>query len=404
MIASRPFAGMSLATFPKDSNGAALLVMLFLVLVAFSTIIVSQLSRANLEVQRQNKTLEVLAQAKQALIAWSVLNGDTGTNPLRRPGALPCPADPGNPGIQKATCAAGTGTAIGRLPWKTLGIDELRDAYGEPLWYSVSNVFRPAPPNYGAINSDRAGTLLLYAPDGETLLTPEGDEFAAAIFSPGPPLMNQDRNAAPNAAASYLDTGNGRNNANANGPFIAGPARNATGEVVVNDLVTGIRAAELIRAVENRVLEEAKIALASYVVLNGAYPHPAKQDDPDCASAITDVRNPPSCVQDSATCSGRLPDIPSPSTWFQPNGWGRSIAYAVHDEGIGCTAPLSVDGKAKQYVLIAPGTPRPGQVRTTASPNLANYLDDASNFDAWDPEFQFITPSATSNDQIRNSP
>lgn len=381
-----------------------MLVMLFLVLVTFSTIIVSQLSRVNLETQRQKKTFDALAQAKQALIAWSVLNGDTGTNTRRRPGALPCPADPLNPGIQKSSCVAASGSAIGRLPWKTLGIDELRDAHGEPLWYSVSNSFRPAPPNNPAINSDSEGTLLLYAPDGSTLLTPTGEELAAIVFSPGPPLGNQDRNADPNASGNFLDAGNGRNNANASGPFISGPAQDISGSTVVNDLVAGVRASELIHAVEKRILEEAKIALANYLVANGTYPNPANPNDPGCTSPITNVQNPPTCAQDSTMCSGRFPDILSTSTWFRPNGWGRVLTYAVHDAGVGCSAALTVDGQSRQYVIIAPGSPRNGQNRSIASPTLANYLDDAANSDAWNPDLQFSSPSTTSNDQIRSFP
>jgi len=406
MTAARPLCKALLRSLPKTSKGAALLVMLFLILATFGTIIVSQLSKANLEMQMQKKTQETLAQAKQALIAWSVLNGDVGTNTLHRPGALPCPADPATPGLQKSSCASATGSAIGRLPWKTLGIDELRDAYGEDLWYSVSDSFRPAPPNLPAINSDSQGTMLLYASNGSTLLTPVGDELAAIVFSAGPPIAAQNRNAGPDSVANYLDAGNGWNNATAGGPFISGPAKDSSGNTVVNDLTIGLSARELINAVEKRVLEEAKIALANFFAANGKYPNPANPNDPGCTSPISSVKNPPTCASDNAVCFGRFPDVlpPSlqPSTWFRPNGWGRVITYALNDSGAGCTNTLKVDGMSKSYVLVAPGTALAGQTRPSA--NLADYLEDSANKDAWSADPNFSTPSAISNDQLRSYP
>ena len=395
-------------------KGAALLVMLLVVITAFGAVMISSLSAANVDAQRQKKTLDTLAQGKQALIAWSVLNGDIGTNTHHRPGALPCPEDPATPGQQKSTCVAATGSAIGRLPWKTLGIDELRDANGERLWYVVSNNFRPAPPNYLAINSDSKGTLLLYAADGSALLTPGGEELAAVVFSAGPPLALQDRGAGPNIAANYLDSGNGRNNALATGPFIAGPAKNAAGNVIVNDLVTGISARELIAAVEKRVLKEAQDALASYALANGGkFPNPAKFNGTNCAASISDIRTPTTCAKDNTVCFGRFPeDIPVSSTWFSPNGWGRVITYAVNRNAVQdssaaeCSAALNVGGLSKSYVLFAPGSALGALTRPSNS--LANYLEDASNNDAWTSlssgQASFSATSSAGNDQIRSIP
>ena len=40
---------------------------------------------------------------------------------------------------------------VGRLPWRSLGIDQLRDGYGEPLWYVLSRGFRNPPINFGTL-------------------------------------------------------------------------------------------------------------------------------------------------------------------------------------------------------------------------------------------------------------
>ena len=397
-------------------GGAALLVVLFLAVALFSTVLVSALTNVNLATQRQLKTLAALAQAKQALIDWSVLQGDVGTGTNPRPGTLPCP-DTNDSGVQPlAGCVAASGTTIGRLPWKTLGVEDLRDANGERLWYVLSNNFRRPGLNNAAINSDSSGTLQLYAANGTTLITPTGDELAAVIFSAGGTLAGQDRAAGPNSAANYLDNGNGRNNAMASGPFIAGPAKNVSGDIVVNDIALGISAKELITAVEKRALKEAQNALALFAAANGnKFPNPANYNGANCTGTISNVASPTICSSDPTTCFGRLPeDVLYPTyvaTWFRQNGWGRVITYAVNkndafdNTGTNCSTSLNVLGQTKRYVLLAPGAPRSGQTRPSTT--LNNYLEDSANSDAWAlsvAQPSFSTPSTASNDLLRSLP
>ena len=402
--------------------GAALLLMLLFFVIAFSAYLVFSLNTTDPEAQRQQKTMETLAYAKEALIAWSVQRGDGGGNTTSyRPGSLPCP-DNNHVGVigqgnASGSCSTSGGTTIGRFPWKSLDIEELRDANGEGLWYAISDNFRYPPQNTAAINSDTKGSLHLYAPDGITLLTPPGEELVAIIFSAGPSLPGQNRNSAPNQASSYLDSGNGQDNALAGGPFIAGPSRNAQGDIIINDLVIGISARELISAVEKRALKEAQNALAKFAAVNGSkYPNPASFDNAACNTVIDNVGTPNICASDSSTCIGRLPEDSGDATklgnyvapWFLQNGWGRVITYAVNSgsvvdgSGTDCSALLSVDGKPKDYVIIAPGTPLNGVIRPSTA--LSHYLEDAANSDAWSPDMNFSTPSNTSNDQLRSSP
>jgi len=394
--------------------------MLFVVTMVLSSILLSGLSKTDLETQRQKKTLATLAQAKQALIAWSVLQGDNGSGTYPRPGSLPCPDRYNlgtlNSGNASASCSTAGGTSIGRLPWKSLGIEDLHDADGDLLWYAVSDNFRKATAgSFPAINSDTKGTLLLYAADGSTLLTGSGDELAAIVIAPGRPLTGQDPSGAPDAVTSYLDSGNGRNNASAGGPFIAGPARNAQGDTVVNDVVIGISARELMAAVEKRALREAEKALSTFATANGGkYPNPASASGANCAAAIPNVSSPTVCASDSTTCIGRLPED-SVSTfvasWFQQNGWGRVMTYAVNKNdamdgsGSGCSTTLNVSGQNKHYVIIAPGTPHGAQTRPSTT--LSSYLEDPGNVDAWNPDLNFVTPgtaNTNSNDQLRSYP
>ena len=221
-------------------RGAALLVLLLLVLVASGFSFVSTLNKSGMQDQRRQITLAALSQARQALIAWSVVQGDVGKDSLnrQRPGSLPCPSAD-EAGLASLSCATPSGTTLGRLPWKSLGIEALRDADGELLWYAVSANFRIPGLSNAPLNSDAKGQLLLYAADGATLLTPFGEELAALVFAPGAALAGQNRNTAPNASASFLDVGNGRSNRVAIGPFIAGPSNDGQGNPLINDIVLG---------------------------------------------------------------------------------------------------------------------------------------------------------------------
>lgn len=421
MTAVPSFAKVPLRSPPKTSKGGALLIMLFLILAAFSTIIVNQLSRANLEAQKQKKTLDALAQAKQALIAWSVLQGDASSGINVRPGVLPCPDrnDLGtiNSGSAGGSCSSLGGTTIGRLPWKSLGAGDLRDADGELLWYAVSESFRKTSSSKpAAINSNTKGTLLLFASDGTTLMTPAGEELAAIIFAPGRPLPEQDRSASPNGISSYLDSGSGLSNTSANGPFITGYLKDSQGNILVNDIAIGITARELVTAVEKRVLKEAQNALATYAAANGGdYPNPAHPNGAYCAAVKSDISDGDnSCDSDPNTCIGRLPEDSlwtyMAQPWFRQNAWGRVMTYAVNKDyaqnngGTDCFANLNVAAHTKHYVLIAPGTARSGQNRLVPTPALTAYLEDPNNTDAWGAEPNFSTPSAASNDQLRSFP
>jgi type II secretory pathway pseudopilin PulG len=431
---------------PSGRNrGAALLLLLLAVVLAFSAVLVTSLAGSKPEIERQKRTLEALAQAKQALIAWALMQGDE--NPAtktddglikptyHRPGSLPCPDrnyfGNANSGNASGSCSGSGGTSIGRLPWKSLGMDRLRDGHGESLWYAVSDNFRHHGLNDDAINSDSRGSLQLYAADGVTLLTPAGEELAAVVFAPGPPLPGQDRGAQPDAAASYLEAFHGKNNASAVGPFLMGPARDARGDLVVNDLVIGISARELVAALEKRALGEAQTALDNYVAEKGRLPYPAPLNESNCASSVTDVKSVVKCASDEATptCFGRLPedvlseDLSSPvALWFTQNGWGRVMIYAINggsedggeggseggdeggsegesESGTGCATPLNLGGQPRSYVLIAPGTARAGQTRPSVS--LADYLEGA-NANTSPGSFNFALPDASSsNDQLR---
>lgn len=223
--------------------------------------------------QRDQITTDALARAREGLIGYAVSRGDmTG---IARPGELPCPdtkpaTDP-EYGKEDDTCGAG---AIGRVPWRTLGIPEPKDHAGETLWYAVAGPFRRNPPNTGIINSDTRGNMVVYGPDGAAPLTTEA---VAVIFAPAALVGSQRRSAATSAfcattgttitehscAANYLEAMAGGNNAATNGPFVLG-ALAAGNAASYNDRGVYITAAEMLPAVEMRVAQEIKNLLEAY--------------------------------------------------------------------------------------------------------------------------------------------
>jgi hypothetical protein len=126
---------------PRPQRGAALLAMLAVLVMGASWWLVTALNTpVNRTALHRSHNAEVLQQAKQALIGWAALQAIKDTE--ENPGRLPCPeaaANIGNPSFEGTASGNCTLPAVGRLPWRTLGLDKLQDADGEPLWYVVSD-------------------------------------------------------------------------------------------------------------------------------------------------------------------------------------------------------------------------------------------------------------------------
>jgi len=394
---------------PGRQGGAALLIILVIMVIGIATVLINSLSSSAIKTARQEKTAAALAQAREALISYSISSENTGSA-TARPGNFPCPDTdaPGASGYgsEQSSCSSGGGTTIGRLPWKTLGIPELVDANGEPLWYAVSDNFRKSA---SIINSDTRGTLQVYDRDGSTLLTFSGNEAVAIVFAPGGIIGNQQRNTAmeKTSASNYLEAAIGRNNATTSGPFIA-----ADNSDTFNDRLVMVRTRDFIPVIEKRVAKELKTILLSYHAANGVYPYPAP---------FSSCKNISTCDSDANICRGRLPYTASPvdwgggyalpvtagaSPWFVANRWFLVIYYSAGTSNLatsppGCSAALNVSGISTSALFFMPGTPLGSLTRTYPNNNLSLYLEDAENYNSDD---NYIFPTSTSNDQLHALP
>lgn len=420
------------------------MIMLVILVMGALTWLVSSLNKPGMPLQRDNVTSAALAQAKDALIGYatSVTLTPSGS---KRPGDLPCP-DINNDGSADPPCS---GNALGRLPWKTLGLPDLRDGSGERLWYAVSSNFKNNPRS-ATLNSDTPGTLSLFSSSGNILYNggASGTGLAAVIIAPGEVLTRrdmataQDRSSANiNNPINFLDiatvAGLTEDNANfldgssSNG-FIQGRIKGSDGAIILNDQLLAITQDNIMQAIQKRVAAEIRQCLNAYASdanNRGHYPWAARLDP----------TQPPNYNDTSNRLFGRVPDNPFDNTrndgdnkmldtWTgncninSASGWwlnwkeivfyGLADAYKPADPLLvpaanACAATgacLAVNPPSaladKQFVVIVAGKTLPGQARASNANKgtLSNYLEGV-NANGASPYTQ-IAPSATFNDTL----
>lgn len=172
----------------RSQRGFVLVAILAALLLAASYFMFHSLNFAAVRVDRDRVTNEALAKAKEALIAYAVADSN-------RPGELPCPDvnDDGKVIVGEDTAGSNCKSLIGRLPWSTLGLPDLRDDAGERLWYALSNDFHAN--GAVALNSDtayRAGNTSLRLLGNAGLPASPDGVVVAIVFSPGAALRRTD--------------------------------------------------------------------------------------------------------------------------------------------------------------------------------------------------------------------
>ena len=143
----------------------------------------------------QKKTALALRHAKAGLIAYAVSYQER--NPGRF-GVLPCPdmkiGGLLGEGVAHGSCRSRHAAALGRLPWRTLGIPPLRDAHGECLWYAVSGAVKSNPAAW-LLNADSRGSFVIQSADhrSASAATDPAHRAVAVVLAPGAALPGQQR-------------------------------------------------------------------------------------------------------------------------------------------------------------------------------------------------------------------
>lgn len=347
-------------------QGAGLLLALVAVALAMVSVGALALSSAGLAAQRAAASDRALAQAREALIAYAA---DRPIDARVGPGYLPCP-DLDDDGWAESTCGSlsghlGQAERLGRLPWKTLGLPDLRDGHGERLWYAVSTRFKGllncaasracvdmSPANALGTITVRDGTgAVLHDGTLDEPANAAGGGAAAVVIAPGPALRRRDgheqrRDCAPGEcdargrclpnppwlsarcdARNYLDDAAAEDNArfhdrsdaragNADG-FIQGPVALA-GTPAVNDRVLAVSRPDLMARVMARVGLELAHCVRRGSEGTGGLAMPAAP----CAASPALGRVADAIVGAAPACSAS-PEEPG---WW--NAWRAHVLYA----------------------------------------------------------------------------
>ena len=233
-------------------QGGALLIFMLVVVLAGMATLFGLLDSNRMKFERDKKTALVLSEAKSALIGWSVLQANMGR--------LPCPEDTAQVGMS----AEGTAQiscvlpAVGRLPWKTLGLGDIRDGNGDKLWYVISAGFRTSP-----INSASPAQLTVDGLAGAAV---------AVVISPGNILGAQTRpdvtSTNPPIVTGYLDLTNN----DGDNTFVTNGVTTS-----FNDQILLVKHSELFTPITKRVLGEIKgdsaQGLVQFYNANALYPY-----------------------------------------------------------------------------------------------------------------------------------
>jgi hypothetical protein len=364
-----------------------MLVLVVMMSMATMLLVYGSTTEAGRAVRAEARTRAALDEAKAALIGRAIADAN-------RPGSLPCP-DADDDGSADLFVGSACPSYIGRLPWRTLGIGDLRDDAGERLWYALTPAFRDHP-SAPPLNTDTQGALTLYSNSDARVITTRA---IAVVFAPGAALGSQRRDEEVvlcattsknvqrrRCAANYLDAAGKLSNASAAGPYMLAPH-----DDLFNDKVTAIIAADMMPLVERRVAAELRNALLAYrsAAACRCYPWADTGTDGISESGANRGRIPAQSALPQNWPAGLLPP------YFARNQWSRSIHYAVARSaleagGKGCTTcvdpDLSLDGtRGYDVVLVSAGYS--DKARTGSA--WSDYLEDPENTDADD---RFVTP------------
>lgn len=410
----------------KVQAGAALLLFMLAMITAASAVVLTALNQA-LKPDGLGLDQRTLQQAREALLGYAMAFDHLQANAL--PGYLPCPDIDGN-GDAEAACGAAGQSAMGFLPWRTLGLPPLRDTSGSCLWYAVSGAYKQSP--LGNLSTDASGQFLTV---NANLVSQNGannrEAAIALILAPGKALAGQNRAATAAARTecgsinpadairqpgNYFESLGGVNNSNGFfagilsgvaisalpslgfSAFIAAPVQNN-----FNDVLSTIRPvdfAPVYQRMQKWVGERVRQCLQAYQAGNGGkLPWPAALN-PALPPGFSDnsatlrfgriANNLPNTL--AAGLSANWPADPQQAAvqCFVWPWWGdfRELVFYAIDRSIAPVAAgapsMTVDGAPATALVLVAGRAQLAQNRVSNADKAAvsNYLEAGNVIDA----------------------
>lgn len=127
----------------ETQRGAALLIMMTVLVLTLVTLLLSGFDKNSQAILRDQNTINALSEARQALLDFALLSDTVTGSPGI--GYLPCPDQNGD-GLSDEPCGAAGVSVEGWLPWQTLGKKVLRDSDHVCLRYAVAGNYKINPP------------------------------------------------------------------------------------------------------------------------------------------------------------------------------------------------------------------------------------------------------------------
>jgi len=375
-------------------RGVALLVMVTIIALGATWLFVNTISKASSRnALNKQDNARVLAEAKQALVGWVIRQAIEAGE--KNPGRLPCPEPPQFVGTKCEGIAAPTVcneespaisapacTAVGRLPWRTLGLPKLLDATGEPLWYVPSPQWHLDNTSTSLnINSDFPGQLTVDGlPQAAVALVVAPGSALDVPACAGNPARKQVHNSLAPDFRDYLECENANYPANAtfvmNGP--AGSFNDQVLALTTRDVLPGLEAA-IMKRIEREIVPQLKTLYAGSEWGTAAtlvFPFPAPFDP----SASATFQGDPTFDQGllpvnyySASCGA---DPRCSSTFVS---WTPPTPTVVQTSGLGTMNPATCGLTGSWYYCTGTYT---GSVEIQMTDILANVANTLPPFDA----------------------
>ena len=369
----------------QPQRGYAMLATIAVIGVAATAAVTTTFGTTSAGSRQSTKTSTALAQAKQALISRAASDAN-------HPGSLPCPDavtniagnNVPNDGIADLLAGQSCPSSIGHLPWRTLGLPDLRDADGERLWYMLAPAYQDSPSK--VINPGTSGQITAYECADDQPATQawpcdhpravSATPWVAVVFAPGKQLGDQMRDAAhANDVAQFLESYN---------PADPLRLRIAAG-AAHNDRVATISSDDIFALAQRRIANELQVVLAKYHAATAAQgearlPWPAAA----CSSSTLCAATPLSAPL-PATARGFLPSDDAElnqimaaqnMAWFDHNHWRTTMTYSI-DAGCAATDVTALCGAAVATLAAAAfpaGTTVVGGISNTLPPGTRAVL------------------------------
>lgn len=374
----------------RKQRGVILMVMLVLLVVGSSAFLVNAMSNSSAQMERKTLTNQTLAKAKNALISYAITYADKNSNVN---GFLPCPDIDGTPaeGSAKGTCGGKNISAIGKFPWKTLGVEPPKDSSGECLWYAVSGTYKNNP-DTDFMNWDNNGLFQVMAANGTSFLTgaTTDNQAVAVIIAPDASLNTQNRTSTPGTtcggnytSSHYLetDTVHSINNATVSttasvvSQFITGPVVDSSNNTIVNDHIIYISKNDIFNAIKKRKDFSSSVAalMNEAVSCLSAYPTPKTIN----FDTMSETAGGTAGMMMNQLVTGRIPSSScTGSSNIHVQKWGDNLAYAICNSG----QCLTINGSPCRGVVIFSGERNAIQNRATNAQKNTwnNYLESSA--------------------------